>query len=93
MQGLACRPICAQVMVSSSSSKVPKPPGSTMKASANSWMRALRSCMVGTISSEMGPYVRDFAAVERIGQHADDLAAGSERRIGDAPIRPRLAPP
>jgi hypothetical protein len=41
--GLMCKPNCAYVKISKSSSKVPNPPRSTIKPSANSAIKALRS--------------------------------------------------
>ena len=45
--GFLCRPSCAQVICSTSSSRVPTPPGKATKASARSNITRLRSCMSG----------------------------------------------
>jgi hypothetical protein len=48
-------PSWPQVQISNSSSKVPMPPGMAMKPSDSSAIRALRVCMVSTISSRVSP--------------------------------------
>jgi hypothetical protein len=37
--------------------------------------------------------VADFALDERLGNHADDLAAGGKRGVGQFPISPTFPPP
>ena len=46
-------------------------------------MRALRSCMVSTSSSEVRPVCAISRPLEHIGQHADDFTAGGKGRVGE----------
>ena len=72
-----------QASTSNSSSKVPKPPGSAMKASAFSPMSALRVCMVLGDVQLGDAVVSDLEIDEHLGDDADDLSAGSQGCFGD----------
>ena len=92
--GLRCRPSCAQVRISNSSSSVPMPPGSATNASARSAISALRSCIEPTTRRSVSPAWRDLAVDQRLRDDADHLAAGRERaRRRATPISPTLPPP
>src|SRR3954453_15843918 len=96
--GLRCRPSCAQVKTSNSSSNVPIPPGSATNASERSAISALRSCIEATtrrsgrpswpISGAKlcwgGALGADLEVEDLLGDDADDLAPGLERSGGDS---------
>ncbi len=71
--GLACRPSCAQVRISNSSSPVPKEVGHERLALVH-----------GADHAQLGqPGVGQFAIHQGLGDNADHLATAGEHRVGE----------
>src|SRR3990170_958989 len=91
--GLECNPICAQVRISKSSSKVPNPPGRAMNASPISAIAALRSCMEATTRSSVRRLCARARVLKLLGMIPITCPPASIAASATAPIRPVPPPP
>ena len=91
--GFECSRNCAHVTTSSSSSRVPYPPGSTRNPSASAAIRAFRSCIVETSSSRVNPPCEISFPASTSGSTPITSAPPASAAFATAPINPTLAPP
>jgi hypothetical protein len=73
--------------------RVPMPPGTATQRSASSVMSALRSCIEATDAQFGESAVGDLAINQRLGDHADRLAAVGEDGLGEHAHQADLAAP
>eukprot|EP01139_Manchomonas_bermudensis_P024248 Amastigsp_a842302_16.p2 type:complete len:191 gc:universal Amastigsp_a842302_16:366-938(+) len=91
--GLRWMPSCAHVIISKSSSKVPKPPGIAINTSASEAMRFLRSCIDSTkTTSPMPSPATSFGARAR-GMTPITAPPPSCTARATAPMMPTEPPP
>ena len=82
------QPSLRQVMISKVSSRVPKPPGSTAKASDISNMRCLALMHAVDDDQLAGAAMANLDLVQMVRDDADHIAAAGERGIGERAHQP-----
>ena len=91
--GLRWMPSWPQVAISSSSSKVPMPPGRATKPSASSAISALRACMVATTRMSATPRWASSRAARPWGITPTTLPPAARAWSARTPMSPIEPPP
>ena len=84
----SCRPSCDHVSCSSSSSSVPKPPGSATNPSASSAISAFRSCSEPTTRSSVSPPWASSRSTSSCGITPITSPPAASARVGDRAHQP-----